>query len=89
MPTSVFVLVPLSEEVLDTLVDSKQFTFAKGVKRRLERKRVVASLKSAAACADDWAARSLQDQHEITEHQLRQLESKLQHSKTESKSFFG
>ena len=47
----------------------------------------MALLKSAAACAEDRAARSLQDQRDITEHHLRQLESKLQHSKTESKLF--
>jgi septal ring factor EnvC (AmiA/AmiB activator) len=87
MSSTASVLVPISEEVLDTNVDSKQSTLAKGVKRRLQRKRAVALLKSAAACAEDRAARSLQDQRDITEHHLRQLESKLQHSKTESKLF--
>ena len=77
--------VSFSEEVLETTADTQQPTLKKGVKRRLQRKRAVALLKSAAVSAEEYAARSLQDQHE-TEDQLRQLESELQHSKTESNS---
>ena len=77
--------VSFSEEVLETTADTQQPTLKKGVKRRLQRKRAVALLKSAAVSAEEYAARSLQDQHK-TEDQLRQLESELQHSKTESNS---
>ena len=62
--------VSFSEEVLETTADTQQPTLKKGVKRRLQRKRAVALLKSAAVSAEEYAARSLQDQHE-TEDQLR------------------
>jgi glycine/serine hydroxymethyltransferase len=76
----------ISEEVFETIVDSQQSKLTKGVKRRLQRQRAVALLKSAAVRAEEQAARCLQDQRE-TEEQLRQLDSQLRHSKTESHSF--
>ena len=75
-----------SEEVFETIVDSQQSKLTKGVKRRLQRQRAVALLKSAAVRAEEQVARCLQDQRE-TEEQLRQLDSQLRHSKTESHSF--
>ena len=74
------------EEVFETIVDSQQSKLTKGVKRRIQRQRAAALLKSAAVRAEEQAARCLQDQRE-TEEQLRQLDSQLQHSKTESHSF--
>ena len=74
------------EEVFETIVDSQQSKLIKGVKRRIQRQRAAALLKSAAVRAEEQAARCLQDQRE-TEEQLRQLDSQLRHSKTESHSF--
>ena len=76
----------ISEEVFETSVDSQQSKLTKGVKRRLQRQRAAALLKSAAVGAEEQAARCLQDQRE-TEEQLRQLDSQLQHSETVSHSF--
>ena len=76
----------ISEEVFETIVDSQQSKLTTGVKRPIQRERAAALLKSAAVGAEEQAARCLQDQRE-TEEQLRQLDSQLQHSKTESHSF--
>ena len=86
MSTPSSACVPLSEDVLETIVDSQQLIPTKGVKRRLQRQRAAALLKSAAASAEEQAASSLQGQR-VTEDRLRQLESELKHRKTESNSF--
>ena len=86
MSTPSSACVPLSEDVLETTVDSQQLKPTKGVKRRLQRQRAAALLKSAAASAEEQAASSLQGQR-VTEDRLRQLESELKHRKTESNSF--
>ena len=85
MSTSIAVCVPFSEEISERALDSEQSKLTKGVKRRLQRRRAFSLLKSAAVSAEEQAERFLQDQRE-TEQQLRQLESELQHSKTESNS---
>ena len=86
MSTPSSACVPLSEDVLETTVDSQQLKPTKGVKRRLQRQRAAALLKSSAASAEEQAASSLQGQR-VTEDRLRQLESELKHRKTESNSF--
>ena len=79
-PASIF------EEVFETIVDSQQSKLTTGVKRPIQRERAAALLTSAAVGAEEQAARCLHDQRE-TEEQLRQLDSQLRHSKTESHSF--
>jgi len=86
MSTTASAPASISEEVFETIVDSQQSKLTKGVKRRLQRQRAVALLKSATVRSEEQAARCLQDQRE-TEEQLRQLDSQLRQSKTESHSF--
>ena len=86
MSTTASAPASISEEVFETTVDSQQSKLTKDVKRRLQRQRAAALLKSATVRSEEQAARCLQDQRE-TEEQLRQLDSQLQLSKTESHSF--
>ena len=67
-------IVPSAEEVLEITVDHTQFNLTKGVKRRLQKKRALVLLKSAAESAKEQEARSLQD-HCKTGIKLCQLES--------------
>ena len=83
MSTSIASCGSSPEKVAEPTVGPKQSELSKGVKRRLQRKRSAARLKSAAESAEEQAAHSLQVQRE-TENKLHQLHSELQDRKIES-----